>query len=135
MDQRARWDLWRYVLPPEWSDAQVDAYQFKHWCGAFALACLKDSELAPDIYWRDAVGFVEPHGFGRVKVPQPGDVAWFKANQHYAVVERVRGNMFDSIDGNQGKTLAAPSIKLRSRLLSTAAAFYSIEKLLGVTAT
>lgn len=131
MAQRQRWDIWREVLPQNWTDAQVDTYQFKHWCGGFALACLKDADLAPDVVWIDSLGFCEPQGLNRVKIPEPGDIAWFKENQHYAVVERVLGNMFDSIDGNQGKTLARPCIKLRSRLLSTAAVFYSIEKFLG----
>ena len=108
----------------------IDAYQFKHWCGGFALQCLKDAGLALDVYWRDGLGFVEPQGLRRVTVPQPGDVAWFVANSHYAVVERVRGNMFDSIDGNQGKTLQHPAIGLRSRPLSSAKVFYSIESLL-----
>lgn len=130
MAQRRRWEYWRAVLPPIWNDQLVDGYQFKHWCGCFSLFCLKQAELARDIFWKDGLGYVEPHHFPRIHVPEPGDVAWFSHNSHYAIVERVRGNLFDSIDGNQGATLAEPSIKLHTRDLSAATVFYSIRDLL-----
>lgn len=131
MSQRDRWDIWRNACSPEWTDAQVDQYQFKHWCGAFALVCLHDAQLALGVHWKDAVGFCEPQRLEHVKIPQPGDIAWFLKNQHYAIVESVRGNLFDSIDGNQGATLQAPSIKLHTgRELSSVAVFYSIGKFL-----
>jgi hypothetical protein len=132
MDARRRWEFWRDVLPRDWTDAQVDAYQYKHWCGGFALFCVKAAGLAPDVAWRDAIGFVEPHRLPKVKIPQPGDVAWFIQNQHYAIVERVRGNEFDSIDGNQG-TVQSPCIKLRSRLLTSVKFFYSIQPFIEAT--
>ncbi len=134
--ERRRWEYWRAVLPPDWSDAQVDQYQFKHWCGALTLFGLKQANLAPEIFWKDALGYVEPHHFPRVKIPAPGDVAFFARNSHYAIVEAVHtspmgGVFFDSIDGNQGKTLASPSIKrYSSRAVESVAAFYSISHLL-----
>jgi len=131
MPERGRWEIWRNACPPEWTDAQVDAYQFKHWCGAFALVCLHDAQLALDVHWRDGLGFCEPHHLPHTKTPQPGDIAWFLKNQHYAVVEAVRGNVFDSIDGNQGATMQHPSIKPHvGRELSSVAVFYSIEPFL-----
>ncbi len=135
--QRRRWEYWRAVCPSTWSDAQVDAYQYKHWCGAFTLFCLKQAGLALDIFWKDAVGYVEPHHLKHVRIPEPGDVAFFTHNSHYAVVEAVRqlpsgAVVFDSVDGNQGKTLATPSIKRYSgRAVESVAAFYSIGSLLG----
>lgn len=135
---RRRWEYWRAVLPPSWSDAQVDQYQYKHWCGAFTLYCLKQAGLAADIFWKDGIGYVEPHHLKHVRVPSAGDVAYFSHNSHYAIVESVRtlpsgAIVFDSIDGNQGKTLASPSIKrYSSRAIENVAAFYSISTLLEV---
>lgn len=133
MDPRARWEIWRGALSDDWSDAQIDGYQYKHWCGAFSLVCLHDAELALDVFWKDGLGYVEPQKLTRVSTPEPGDIAFFDHNSHYAIVEKVRGNLFDSIDGNQGLTLAHPSIKLHTRELKSARAFYSISKLLGAT--
>jgi hypothetical protein len=131
MSPRDRWEVWRNALPREWSDAQVDSYQLKHWCGGFALACLHDAGLALDTFWKDGVGFCEPKRLTKVRVPEPGDIAWFVKNAHYCLVERVRGNLFDSIDGNQGLTPARPSIKLHTgRALSSVAVFYSIKPFL-----
>ncbi len=135
--ERRRWEYWRATLPPAWTDAQVDQYQYKHWCGAFTLYCLKQAGLALEIFWKDGIGYVEPNHFRHVKIPEPGDVAYFAHNSHYAIVEAVHtspmgGVFFDSIDGNQGKTLATPSIKrYSSRAIESVAAFYSIESLLG----
>lgn len=133
MPERRRWEYWRSALPPAWTDRQVDAYQYKHWCGGFVLRNLHEAGLALGVYWLDGLGFCEPCHLPRVNVPQPGDVAWFVKNSHYAMVESVSadGKRFDSIDGNQGLTLARPSIKLhRGRLLSSVAVFYSIEPFL-----
>ena len=125
---------WRAVLPPSWTEAQVDAYQQKHWCGCFTLYCLKMAGLAQNVFWKDGIGYCEPQHLPHVRVPKPGDIAYFAKNSHYAIVEDVRGDVFDSIDGNQGLTMDRPSTKLhRGRLLASAAAFYSIEPL--VTAT
>jgi hypothetical protein len=135
--ERRRWEYWRAVCSPSWTDPQIDQYQYKHWCGAFTLFCLKQAGLAQSIFWRDGIGYVEPNRFDKVKIPQPGDVAYFAKNSHYAIVENVRtlpsgAVVFDSIDGNQGKTLATPSIKrYSSRAVENVAAFYSIESLLG----
>ncbi len=131
MSERKRWEYWRQVLPPDWTDAQVDAYQFKHWCGGFGLFNLHMAGLALDVPWLDGIGFCEPQHLAHVKIPEPGDIAWFVHNAHYCIVERVRGNVFDSIDGNQGLTMAHPSIKLHTgRPLSSVAVFYSIAKFL-----
>ena len=131
LPQRRRWEYWREVLPRHWTDVQIDAYQYKHWCGAFSLFCLHKAGLGLEIFWRDGLGYVEPNHFPHVRIPKPGDVAYFAHNSHYALVERVRGNLFDTIDGNQGLTLQAPSIKCHAgRDLTSAAAFYSISPLL-----
>ena len=130
LDQRERWNIWRNATDPKHPDSYVDAYQFKHWSGGMGLACLHDAGLALDVFWLDGLGFCEPQHMRKVTVPEPGDIAWFLHNSHYAVVERVRGNLFDSIDGNQGRTLATPAIGLRTRELSSAHFFYSIDKFL-----
>lgn len=138
MPVRRRWEYWRAVLPTHWTDAQVDQYQFKHWCGGFTLFCLHAAGLAAGVHWRDGLGYVEPQRLPRVTVPRPGDIAYYERNSHYALVERVRGNVFDSIDGNQGKTLGEPSINCYTgRALIAPKFFYSIQpfidQALGVT--
>jgi hypothetical protein len=133
MPEQRRWEYWRDALPPSWTDAQVTQYQYKHWCGCFILRNLHAAGLALGVHWQDRLGFCEPRKLPRVRTPQPGDVAWFLKNQHYAMVESVSadGTRFDSIDGNQGLTLARPSIKIhRGRLLSSVAVFYSIQPFL-----
>lgn len=125
--------IWRAVLPPDWSDAKVDQYQAKHWCGAFSLLCLKDAQLpgAADIFWKDGVGYVEPHHFPHTTKPKPGDIAYFDKLSHYAIVTDVYADTFASVDGNQGTSLAEPCIKLKSRPLAAARTFYSIAHLVG----
>jgi len=131
MTTARRREYWKAVLPPTWTAAQVDAYQEKHWCGGFTLYCLKMAGLAQSVFWKDGIGYCEPSKLTHVRVPQPGDIAYFAKNSHYAIVEEVRGDVFDSIDGNQGATLARPSIKVyRGRPLSSVAAFYSIQPFL-----
>jgi hypothetical protein len=125
--------IWRQALSPTLPDAYVDAYQFKHWCGATVLCNLKDAGLAAGLFWKDAIGFVGPAGLRIVTKPEPGDIAFFEKNQHYAHVESVdlaRG-VFTSVDGNQGKTLGRPGLKRYiDRPLRSAYCFYSISKLL-----
>ncbi len=144
-----RREYWRRVLPSSWTNAQVDQYaKSKAWCGGFALWCLREAGLAAGVSWIDQVGFLAKNcravRLGKGEAPKPGDVAFFKAKQHHAVVEAVRPvfvtmpdgsdetpafdmteSEFDSIDGNQ------PAIELRTqRPFFAAYAFYSIEPLL-----
>lgn len=118
-------EYWADVLPP---GTPVHDYP-KHWCGALCLFAIHRAELGLDVFWKGgfAARVLKQRAPG--ELPQPGDVAYFKRYQHHAVVERVDAEAltFDSIDGNQ-----SPGIVRRAgRKLAAAAAFYSLEPLLG----
>jgi peptidoglycan hydrolase-like protein with peptidoglycan-binding domain len=102
----------------------------KSWCGGFALAVLHEAGLCdwPWVIWK---GGNSPSGFlYRLPItiePKPGDIAYFHAYQHHAIVEKLRGGMLHSIDGNQRP---GQQVLPREKLLSTVAAFYSIGDLI-----
>ena len=101
-----------------------------HWCGIFGLWGLHESGIALSVFWRMGGGFCEEQRLTRVKLPEPGDIAYFdKPFQHHAVVVAVDADAgtFDSCDGNQpGDTVqhktGIPLVK--------PTCFYSIAKLL-----
>jgi hypothetical protein len=83
---------------PEACPAYVGTGDSKQWCGVFALWCLRRAGLTTKL-WRDGVGFAYgylPH----VPLPEPGDVAFFAANQHHAIIEEVGGGYVTLINGN-----------------------------------
>lgn len=100
------------------------------WCGLFCLAMLHDAGIATDVLWHIGGGFCEEHRLRRVKMPEPGDVAYYdKPYQHHALVESVdtATGTFGSVDGNQ----AGDTVVLRKNIpLSKPTCFYSIETLL-----
>lgn len=123
------------------SDEQIRAYhssalgkpfvgKFLEWCGLFCLWGLHESGIALDVLWRLGGGFCEEQRLARVKLPEPGDIAYFAAPyHHHAVVISVdtETGTFASCDGNQ----AADTVVLRTRIpLSKPTCFYSIQKLL-----
>jgi hypothetical protein len=119
----------RLVLPTAWSDFQVQQYaDTKEWCGLFNLWCLKEAGLAQDIFWRDGLGFllVSPHALSRVIVPDTGDTAYFRRNQHHAVVCHVTDGVATLINGNgQGGKVTRTEVPI-----DHIDAFFSIESLL-----
>ncbi len=133
LEPRERWDIWRAAVHSSWTDAQVNSYQYKHWCGAFALLCIKDAGLAPDAYWRDVRGFAFPEELELVTIPKPGHVLWYEKNQHYALCEEYdhKTGLMVTIDGNQGATLATPSIRrYTGRPVTGPKLIFSIDKFL-----
>ncbi len=122
----ARSQLERTDPAPYWLDVLGPAPWPPSWCGAFALWAIHQAGLGTAIKWD--VGY--PYGFCHhlrpVKVPQPGDVAYFTANQHHAIVAEVdvaRGTM-TTIDGNSD---GAAVVEHRNVPLSKAAGFFSID--------
>jgi len=104
-----------------------------HWCGAFALWCIRQAGLGPELRWEFA-SEANGHRSGflwalqRTAIPQPGDIAYFAHWQHHAIVRCMVGvDQFDSIDGNQGPVTP---IKLHERHVREATAFYSLSSLL-----
>lgn len=115
-------EYWADVLP---AGTPLRDYP-PEWCGAFCLFCLHRAELGLDVFWRR--GFSQHLAqLETGELPQAGDVAYFRRNQHHALIESVNAEAetFDSIDGNQ------PAIvRHAGRQLAAAAAFYSIEPLI-----
>jgi|SRR6185369_14109920 len=58
------------------------------WCGAFALWVLHQAGLATTWLWQPGIGFANTSTtkLPTTKTPEMGDIAYFTANQHYAVV-------------------------------------------------
>lgn len=98
------------------------------WCGIFALYCLHGAGLALDKNWKIGAGFIlqQPHPLPVTHSPQPGDIGYVASPfQHHFIVETVDGPLVHSIDGNQ------PDIRRKTRAISAAITFYSIEPLLA----
>lgn len=116
---------WEDVLPPTWKGPFP-----RHWCGAFALWCLRQAGLT-DWHWEVGKGFL--YRLPIVRVPEPGDIGYQdKPFQHHFVVTDVGQHTFSSVDGNQG----TPGVQERHRSFQSALhpyTFFSIQKLLGQT--
>jgi hypothetical protein len=115
-------EYWADVLPPG-----TPAHDYPpHWCGALCLFAIHRAELGLEVFWKGGFAARVLRQRAPRELPEPGDVAYFTKSQHHAIVERVNGQTFDSIDGNQ-----QPGIRRRvGRKLEAAAAFYSLEPLL-----
>lgn len=110
---------WRDVLGPTW----VGPFP-PHWCGAFALWCLRQSGLT-DWHWVVGKGFL--YRLPRVSTPAPGDIGYVdQPFQHHFVVTEVDRHTIASVDGNQG----TPGVQQRSRATGKHA-YFSIARLLG----
>jgi len=118
---------WRAVLPPEWTDAQVHLYaKTKEWCGCFALFCLKQAELAQDVFWHDGLGFLGPAKLHVTKTPSRGDIGYrAQSFQHHFLYAYEDGNGW--IHGVGGNT---PGVS-EQRFRKDQVVFYSIEPLLA----
>lgn len=89
---------------PYWRDVMNPTGPWpKDWCGAFALWALHQAGLARGVKWIQSLGFllVPPNALPIVKVPKPGDIAYFNKSQHHAVVKRLNADgTVDLINGN-----------------------------------
>ncbi len=99
------------------------------WCGAFTLWALHEAGLALDTIWKLGVGFVSGK-LPLTKNPEIGDIAYFTANQHYAVVLNVDpiARTVELANGNGTGGKVTRSVVP----FSSAAGFYSIAPLVGV---
>lgn len=122
-------EYWAEVVPEGWQGPYPP-----HWCAAFYMVCVKRAGLSTARAhlmkpgnWLEFAGALGLKQLPLGAVPRPGDLAYFKRNQHHAVVTEVDEvrRTFDSIDGNQ------PAICMyKGRTLTSASAFYSLEPLL-----
>ena len=105
----------------------------KAWCGGFALWALKQAGLALDTFWHtnanhEGYGFAEVYRLPKTKSPLPGDIAYYdQPYQHHAIVTANDGVTVSTIDGNQ----AGNTVATKTRPLSSATAYYSIEPFLS----
>ena len=117
------YDYWREVLPPEWSDAQVRLYaKTKHWCGGFALWCLRQAGLAANLSWKDGLGFL--YKLPQTRTPSRGDVGYLpQPFQHHLLFAYEHDGWVHSVDGNQ------PGVEQKKRRRD-GMVFYSIQPLI-----
>jgi hypothetical protein len=117
--------LWREVGVPNF----VGHWHDKSWCGAFALRCLRRTLPAcADWTWKPGVGFLEVHGLKKVSLPEPGDVAYYGANQHHAIVVSAQNGHVTIVNGN-GMPAPLEGVTITTRPISDAAAYYSLRGL------
>lgn len=93
------------------------------WCGIFALWALQQAGLT-DWRWETGRGFL--YRLPQTRDPKPGDIAYYDANQHQAVVVRRRGDIVDVLNGNGVGGVVTAS----SPAFAKARAYYSIEPLI-----
>lgn len=104
------------------------------WCGIFVLWVYHQNDVLPHVRWayaedinrdgRTDYGFlmVPPYALPQTRRPEPGDVAYFNRNQHHALVEAVRDNVVDLINGNgEGGKVTRSTVPI-----SSVTAFFSI---------
>ena len=101
------------------------------WCGGFALCALHEGGVGIDIRWVIGKGFLlqPPRPLPVVTVPKPGDIGYQdKPFAHHFVVDSVEGSLVHTIEGNQ------PDVRRKTRSLTPAVTYYSIDPLLALTA-
>jgi hypothetical protein len=117
-------DYWAISAQQRLTPAEIKELD---WCGGFYLWALKMSGLAPrSLFWKfDGTGI----GSAKLKAttdPKPADLAYFKKNQHHALIEAVDGDTIHLINGNGGgKGITRSSVSRKQ-----VAGFYSVEPLL-----
>lgn len=107
-----------------------------HWCGALALFCLHEVELARGLIWRFETATDKRSGFlyalARLKADEelrPGDMGYQdQPYQHHFIVETVDRDVVTTIDGNQG--IAGPIQRRTRKRSDRALAWFSIKRLL-----
>lgn len=99
----------------------------KDWCGAFVLAGLHHGGLALDRTWAIGKGLEATlPKLVRTNDPKPGDIAYFTAKQHVAIVLHVDGSEVTLANGNSTGNRVVINVKPKSAVTQ----FYSIERYL-----
>jgi hypothetical protein len=95
------------------------------WCGIFALWCLHQAGIAPEIKWVYGKGFASK--LPMTSDPKPGDIAYIdKPVQHHAIVASVDGDTVRTVDGN-----LQDRVQEVERPRGEFSAFFSVEPLLS----
>jgi hypothetical protein len=108
-----------------WSDALDSGPPYpKDWCGAFVLSSLHSAGLATDRRWAVGLGLEATlPKLERTTDPKPGDIAYFTAKQHVAIVLHVDGNEVSLANGNSTGNKVVLNVKPKSAVTT----FYSIQ--------
>jgi CHAP domain-containing protein len=116
---------WKIVGPDMTGDASGTS-----WCGGFALWCLTMAGLVT-WKWVRSKGFVYDGATQRLpttQLPEPGDIAYFAHNQHYAIVRYVQNGRVYLVNGN-GMLAPKEGVTLTDRPITEATVYYSIRNL------
>ena len=114
-------------IPDYWEACGLPRNTEQHWCGVFALHCLKEAGLAEGADWEVGWGFIGPLKLPQTLEPKPGDIAYtHKPWQHHAIVESRHRGLLVTIDGNQGRA----GIKRKARPEPHGIRYYSIQPLI-----
>lgn len=121
-----------------WADVGCDAEQMvkagRHWCGAFYLWCLHQAGLLLHQGWIIGSGLSnEAYGLKLTTEPKPGDLAYFRRNQHYAMVVDTSPGMVQLVNGNsrnESNRTGPTKVIINERPRASVTAFYSIKRLL-----
>lgn len=112
---------------PYWLDvAGKPQSSSQSWCGAFALWCLHQAGLALHKYWTFGYGFLltQPTPLPTTRDPRPGDIAYFTASEHQAVIVAVYPDRtIELVNGNGEGRVVTHNV----RRISETAAIYSIQ--------
>jgi hypothetical protein len=118
--------IWRQVLPPVWTNAQVEHYaKTREWCGGSLLCAVQNAGLTSES-WEDSKGFLHKLGLPRTQQPRPGDLAVQDHKPyHYMLVEWWNhSNDWGDLAGN------TPFYARHRHASSKGIVFYDIEPLI-----
>lgn len=114
---------WREVLPDNWRGPYPP-----HWCGAFALWCLRRAGLT-SWNWEVGAGFLYKLRGSVTGSPDLGDIAYRNhPYQHHGVVTAVGDDYVITQDGNSGDAPGTCFEQYRAKSWWTT--YYSIEPLI-----
>jgi len=115
-------------------DADAMIKEGRHWCGVLYLWCLHQANLLVRQGWIIGSGLSnKAYGLKLTTDPKPGDLAYFKTNQHYAMVVEASPGMVGLVNGNS-RNKSNPSgptkVVINEKPRAAVTAFYSIEGIL-----
>lgn len=103
----------------------------KHWCGAFALWCWHQAGILVGVNWLIGSGLSHSQfGLTLTSDPQPGDLAYFTTNQHYAIVAEASPGMVCLVNGNsrnKDNRVGPTKVVINERPRAVVKSFYSIK--------
>jgi surface antigen len=100
----------------------------KDWCGAFVLNALHSAGVAEGSTWAIGRGLEATlPKLTKTKDPKPGDIAYFNAKQHVAIVSKIKSDEVELVNGNS----TGNKVVINTKPKTAVTAFYSIEPYLS----